>query len=340
VRYHAALDNATHALVGLMLSRAGLNRFAPRASLLMILAADAPDMDGVAWLFGSESQLQHHRGYTHAWLFLPLVAVLPVLVTWFFRNKDQPFIWWKAYVASTIGVASHILLDLTNAYGTRTMLPFSTQWYAWSTTFIVDPWIWGVLALAIGAPFISSLVSGEIGARKSSGQGWAIFALLFIVVYNAGRSLAHDRAIEILNTRIYNGETPRRVGAFPEFANPMRWNAVVELPNSYWVSSVNLLEEFDPGAGRTFFKSPLTPEIEAARKSKPFQVFMDFSEWQLWRAIPMPSPEGAVRVQLLDLRFGDPVEPGFIAEATVLLGPRVEASEFRFSTPKLQSRNR
>ncbi len=340
MRYYAALDNPTHALVGLMLSRAGLNRLSPRASLLMILAANAPDIDAISWLGGSASHLHYHRGYTHAWVFVPLIAILPVLITYFFRGKAQPFIWWKAYLASIAGVVSHLLLDWTNSYGIRTMLPFSSDWVSLNTTFVVDPWIWGVLALAIGAPFISSLVSGEIGAKKSSGQGWAIFALVFILLYDGGRYVAHDRAIEILNTRIYNGETPRRVGAFPEFANPMRWTAVVELPNSYWLSSVNLMQEFDPGAGRTFFKAPFTPELEAARKTTPFQIFAQFNQWQLWRVVPMPSPEGAVKVQLFDLRFGDPVEPGFIAEADVLPGQRVEGAEFRFSSPKLQSRSR
>jgi inner membrane protein len=323
-----------------MLSRAGLNRLSPRPTLLMVLAANAPDVDAVSWLGGSIGHLQYHRGYTHTWMFLPLVAMLPVLIIRLLvRKSDPPFVWWKAYLASLVGVASHILLDWTNSYGIRTLLPFSSEWLSLNTTFVVDPWIWAVLTLAVGAPFISSLVSSEIGGRKTTGKGWAIFALLFIVLYDTGRYLAHSRAVEILNARIYNGETPRRVGAFPEFANPLRWNAVVELPGSYWVSSVNLLEEFDPTAGRIFFKPPLTPELEAARNTQPFRVFQDFNQWQLWRTTPMPSPEGSVKVQLFDLRFGDPVQPGFVAEALVLTGQRVEDAEFRFGGVRIGSRN-
>jgi inner membrane protein len=311
-----------------MLSRAGLNRFTPRPDMLLMLAANAPDADAIAWIGGSVSHLHYHRWYTHSWFIVPLMAILPVLITRLFTRTG--FNWWKAYLVSIVGVSSHILLDTTNSYGIRSLLPWRAEWYSFDTTFVADPFIWAVLILAVCAPFISSLVTSEIGGRKSTGQGWAIFALLFIAVYDGGRWMAHDRAIQVLNSRIYNGETPRRVGAFPEFANPMRWSAVVELPGSYWISSVNLLEEFDPGAGRILFKSPLSPEIEAALATEPFRVFANFNQWQLWRSTPMPSPEGAQRIQLFDLRFGNPVEPGFVAEATVLPGNRVEGANFRF----------
>jgi len=318
-----------------MLSRVGLNRLTPRADMLLILAANAPDVDAIAWIGGATSHLHYHRWYTHSVMLVPLIAILPVLIHRLFVRQSYP--WLYAYLLSLIGVVSHILLDMTNSYGVRALLPLHSDWLSFNTTFVVDPWIWAVLTLAVGGPFISSLVSSEIGAKKSTGQGWAIFALLFIVLYDAGRYVAHDRAMRILNSRIYNGETPKRVGAFPQFANPLRWSAVVELPGSYWVSSVNLLEEFDPSAGRVFFKSPFTPEVEAARATQPFRVFADFNQWQLWRTTPMPQPEGSQLVQLFDLRFGNPVAPGFVAEANVVPGKRVEGAEFRFGQFRVTS---
>ena len=39
------MDNLTHSLTGLMLSRAGLNRFYPRATLVLVIAANIPDID-------------------------------------------------------------------------------------------------------------------------------------------------------------------------------------------------------------------------------------------------------------------------------------------------------
>ena len=39
------MDNLTHTLTGLALSRAGLNRYYARAGLVLMLAANAPDID-------------------------------------------------------------------------------------------------------------------------------------------------------------------------------------------------------------------------------------------------------------------------------------------------------
>ena len=321
-----------------MLSRAGLNRLAgPKASLLLILAANAPDSDAVSWAWGSAANLRYHRGITHAWVFVPVMALLPLVITWWFTRKSEgAWSWWKAYLAAIIGVSSHLLLDWTNSYGIRTLLPFSSEWLSLHTTFVVDPYVWGVLTLAVVGPFLSSLVSGEIGGKRASGRGWAIFALVFLGLYTEGRYMAHEHAIATLNTRMYNGESPRRVGAFPQFASPMRWSAVVELPDAYWVSEVDLLREFDPTDGRIFFKATAGPAIEAAKRTDPFQAFVDFNQWPLWRVTPMSSPEGSQKVELFDLRFGNPTAPGFLADALVLPGNQVDKPEFRFGAGRLK----
>jgi inner membrane protein len=46
-------------------------------------------------------------------------------------------------------VLSHPLLDFLNTYGVRFLHPFSKRWFYGDTLFIVDPWVWIVLALGI-----------------------------------------------------------------------------------------------------------------------------------------------------------------------------------------------
>ena len=65
------MDNLTHTLAGVMLSRAGLNRVAPRATLVLALAANAPDIDIVTRGWGSLAYLHHHRGLSHSLLAVP-----------------------------------------------------------------------------------------------------------------------------------------------------------------------------------------------------------------------------------------------------------------------------
>jgi hypothetical protein len=49
-----------------MLSRAGLNRFYPRATLVLILSANIPDIDFVTFVRGPLFYFEQHRGITHS----------------------------------------------------------------------------------------------------------------------------------------------------------------------------------------------------------------------------------------------------------------------------------
>jgi inner membrane protein len=73
------MDNLTHTLTGVLLARAGLNRVAPRATLTLVLAVNAPDIDVVARWRGSLAYLHYHRGPTHSLAALPVLAALVAL---------------------------------------------------------------------------------------------------------------------------------------------------------------------------------------------------------------------------------------------------------------------
>ena len=72
------MDNLTHTAIGLFLSRAGLNRLTPRATPILLLAANAPDLDVVSWFGGSLNYLHYHRHLTHSLAALPLMVILSV----------------------------------------------------------------------------------------------------------------------------------------------------------------------------------------------------------------------------------------------------------------------
>src|SRR5690242_18151121 len=173
------MDQLTHSATGLFLSRAGLDRFTPYAGLILILAANAPDMDIVSAAGGSLNYVHYHRHLTHSIALLPLVALVPVLAVRLFARK--PLRWAGAYCISAIGVASHLALDTTNIYGVRLLLPFSAHWFHLDVTSVIDVWIWVVILLALAAPAIGRLVSAEIGAQTKGppGRRAAIAALAF-----------------------------------------------------------------------------------------------------------------------------------------------------------------
>lgn len=326
------MDNLTHTLVGVMLSRAGLNRISPRATPLLILAANAPDIDAVAWAWSQERYLNYHRGFTHGFPLLLLVALLPVLIIGLlYRREFRP---GPMLLASAIGVSSHVLLDWTNIYGTRLLAPISPRWYALDITSVVDLWIWLVLLACFLWPLLARLVSSEIGARPSSGRGTAVLALCFLLVYNGARYVLHQRAVDTLDARLHAGQTPRRVAAFPTIANPFAWYGLAEVENAYVLYRLNLLGDFDPAGGRVLYQSQANEVLSAARVMPAFRTFLDFSRFPLWRVVSLPEPEGGQQAECVDLRFGVPGEGRFTAMAVLDSGGRVKQSWFQFGAPR------
>lgn len=323
------MDPLTHSATGLFLSRAGLGRFSPYAAWILVLAANAPDIDIVMLAGGQLNYLNYHRHLTHSLIGWPLIALLPLLVVRPFVRK--PFRWLPAYTLSLLAVASHLLLDYTNAYGIRFLLPFSGRWFHLDTTAVVDLWIWAVFLAAFAGPVLVRLVNAEIGARgKTPGRGFATAALLFVLFYDATRGILHARAVATLESRVYSGASPQRVAAFPGPVNPLGWHGLVEMPDSYSLLDISLTEEFDPSRAVIFYKPAPAPALQAANNAPVFRDFFRFALFPFERTAPLAEPEGATRVEAMDLRFGTPAHPGFLATAEVTNRMQVIRSWFAF----------
>ena len=314
-----------------MLARAGLGRLTPRATWILLLAANAPDIDVVSAFGGSLNYLHYHRHLTHSLVAMPLLALLCVVAVRGISRK--PVNWWGAFWIALIGVASHLLLDWTNVYGVRLLLPFSAQWLRMDITGVIDFWIWGALLVAVFAPMLSRLVNSEIGATGTAGggarRGFAIFAIAFLALYDGARYVTHARVVETLDSRIYSGAASQRTAAFPT-GNPLQWRGLVETADAFHFEDVNLLGEFDPTTGRVFYKPEPSSAIEAARRDPVFQTYLQFAQFPYWQVTPADNPEGATRVEVMDLRFGDPQSPGFLCTAIVDAHQRVVRAWFQF----------
>lgn len=309
------MDNLTHTLTGVLLARAGLSRWTPHATWIAVIAANAPDVDVVSVLGGTDTYFTYHRWATHAIVFAPVMALLPVVVVSVFLRRKVA--WSKAWLVALIAVASHLLLDFTNPYGIRLWLPFSDAWPALDATHVVDVWIWAALLLGVFWPVLAGLVGSEIGSKSKPGRASAIVALLAIVLYDSGRFFLHSRAVETLESRVYDGTVPRRAVAFPSPVNPMRWTGWVETEKSWQIMDVELTREFDPQPSRTLWKGGNHPAIDAASRLPIFQVLLKFSRTPYWRVTPVETPLGATRVELIELRFGRNGQGGFTATALV-----------------------
>ena len=323
------MDNLTHSLVGLMMSRAGFDRKFAHAAPLMILAANIPDVDIVMGLGGSLSYLKWHRSYTHSLAGSPLMALVPLLILMAFRVRPTLL----AYFFCWLGVLSHLVLDWTNIYGIRMFLPFSEQWLRLDQTDVVDPWIWAMLLLAVAAPAMARLVGSEIGGRaaKSPKRGWAWFAILAVLSYEGARFTLHSRALAILGAHTFNGTIPKQLAAVPDRMNPLRWRGIAIGENFVVNVPVDLGTDFDPTAGRIDYAPEPGPAIDAARKTPAFDGFLKFNQLPFWKLTPTPD---GTRVELIDLRFGTPSNTGFEASALVDAAGQVYDAQFRFGQPR------
>lgn len=150
------MDNLTHSLIGLAAAKAGLEKLSPGTTAVCLLAANSPDSDIVVLLFGRWEFLQHHRGITHSIVgALALAVALPLIFylgdSLLARLRQRaPGIKFKGLLlASLLVTATHPLMDWTNNYGMRFLLPWNPRWFYGDFVFIIDPFIWMMLGGAV-----------------------------------------------------------------------------------------------------------------------------------------------------------------------------------------------
>jgi inner membrane protein len=151
------VDNITHALVGAAIAECALPRESSRRTRVAamctgIVAANAPDVDLFYTAIIDEplGYLLHHRGHSHTW---PGLAALGLLIWSGLRllpstkasiRDARPR--WMVLVSAAL--ASHLLMDAANSYGTHFFYPFSSRWFYGDAVFVLEPWLWAILGAA------------------------------------------------------------------------------------------------------------------------------------------------------------------------------------------------
>jgi inner membrane protein len=307
------MDNVTHTLTAVAISQAGFNHKTRFATLALVIAANIPDVDAVAGFASSARYLEYHRGLTHSIFGATVLAGLVAggIYAWGRRvapakKKTTPplHFGWLA-LCCWVGAESHVLLDVTNAYGVRLLEPFSGRWFAWDIMFIVDPLLLTILAVGLGAPLLFRIISEEVGARKPGFQKGAIAALCGMAALWGLRGFAHTRVISLLDSHTYAEENPDRLAAFPSPANPFQWTGVAETESAIHMISVNALDsDIDMERDRIFHKPESTPALTIAMKTPTAEVFLDFARFP-WAEVEDSGDGYDVRIH--DLRFLSPV---------------------------------
>ncbi|MGD0628693.1 MAG: metal-dependent hydrolase [Terracidiphilus sp.] len=337
------MEPITHFLTGACIGRAGLNRKTAYATLAAVLAAEAADMDVLWGLGGPVEGLKHHRGITHTFVGAPVVAgviVGAVALFHFWRERRrarrlaaanldpgapvpwrlQPksIHWGWLYLTALIAALSHLLLDWTNNYGLRPFFPFNPRWYAGSFMFIAEPILWGLFFLALAMPWLFGLIAGEIGERRKQfrGRGWAIFALVGMVVLWGWRWSEHAHALAMVGNAQVASEPVKRAAAEPYPVDPFHWHVILETADFFQTAEVNTRSgDIDSDAQRdVLYKPPANAAVDSAKQTPLGKVYMDWGTWAVERDVgqnpvaglappQLPPNRQWTTVEFTDLRF-------------------------------------
>jgi len=346
------MDNLTHSLVAIALSRSFFKQRVPYATTALIVAANAPDLDLVAGWSGIR-YLQVHRGLTHSLLFLPvwvlLIAVGLRVVARRWPGKSHllqlgpaegaengtrtatavPRVpsWGLALGLAFVGVASHLLLDLTNAYGIRLLWPLSHRWFAWDIENIFDPWIWVGLLGFLLLPMVLGLVGREVGVKRPSRYRLsAMLALLLLVAWWGVRSYYHRRALDYLNASLIEQQVPRAVAALPYAGDPFLWHSVVDLSDRYVLATVDAAAGHRDAAlpQQTLFKPEPSPALRLAESTTTGRIFLAFARFP-WANVRESAhgTAGGMTIDITDLRFKSADAPALM-QAEIVLDPQMK----------------
>ena len=296
------MDNFTHSLAGWALGQAGLKTKSRKGLAALILGANMPDID-VFFQWVGWAPLAMHRGFTHGlggMIVLPpfLAGLLWVLDRWqikrgksFNSGLEMHFGWLVGL--SYLGALTHPLLDLQTTYSVQLLSPFTNGWYHSDSLFIIDVWLW-------------SLLAGSIAWsrwRERRGHEWqrpvqgAIAIALTYISFNLGLSQTATETVQ-----------RRSPTATAIFASPP--------PVWFWRRSMSWREgrsigraEFEPFGGGLLPSQPLQPDgmddpiVRAAlARDRSLRKFLG------WSILPVADVERGsceAKVFIGDARYGE-----------------------------------
>jgi inner membrane protein len=302
------MDNICHTLAGAAMARAGLKARSPLGTATLLIAANLPDVDVLSLAWGSSAGLDFRRGWTHGILALPLwpflLGGLMVLFDRVVTRRGARF--WPLVGLSAIGVLSHPLLDQLNTYGVRWLMPFSGRWFYGDTLFIVDVWVW--LMLAVGV-FVSA-------RRERSGRadwrGPARAAIASAALYMAGMFLLNRLAVSQVRFELRAEGVPAlRVLASPLPVTPMARDVVVDEGDGYVVGSIRVSGNFVQ-EGHWPKRNPLAededPALALAAATPAAESFL---RWARYPTYLVDRRGGATVVHFIDLRYARAPDAAF-----------------------------
>ncbi len=234
--------------------------------IIGFLSGMAADLD-VLIRSGKDSLLflEYHRQFTHSLLFIPFGGLFCSSIFYFVFNKKIKF--KKIFLISSIGYATHGLLDGCTSYGTQLLWPFSNSRIAWNNISIIDPLFTVPLLVLV----VTSVCKQKPFIAKIS--------FLYVLLYFSFGVFQRERAEKIILDLAHSRQhIPRRIIVKPSFANLILWKSVYEYKGKFYLDAVRLIGNKDVIPGTEIKKLDIIPAENGSvlyQDIKRFQWFSD-----------------------------------------------------------------
>ncbi len=259
--------------------------------------------------------LEMHRHFTHSLAFVP-VGGLIVALPWILRKRHRDS-WRLILAATTIGYATHGLLDAFTTYGTLLWWPFSRARVAWNTIGIID--------LAYTLPLLVGVVVARVRGRRRPAAIGLFVASTYMLLCGVQAYRAQAAAHRLAASR---GHQPTRAEVMPTVLQNKTWRSIYEADGMVYADRIRVPWFGTPLVDDGEYAPTLRPEsLDPALREHPddrrtLEVLMWFSRGWLAQPPDDPSIIGDARYSL------DPgkLRPiwGVRVDATAQPGERVQ----------------
>lgn len=219
------------------------------ASGIGFVAGLAPDLD----VFIQDPDdtlhfLEFHRHFTHSLIFIPIGGAIVAATFWILLRRRLAAGYLQVWLFSSLGFATHGLLDAATSFGTLLLWPFDNSRYSLSIISIVDPFFSIPIIILVG-----------VGVIRRDGR-WGRIALFWATTYLLAGAWQHQLAMraaqELADQREHR---PTRVTVKPTFGNIILWRSIYEADGHFYIDAIR------PGPWKTKIKGTSVAKLDSAR---------------------------------------------------------------------------
>ena len=225
------MDPLTQGIVATTAAQSiSLNKKLFIVSIIGFLSGLSPDID--VFIRSKEDPLlflEFHRQFTHSLLFIPIGGLICSIFFYYVFTKRFAFSFKETYIYSTIGYATHGIVDSFTTYGTQLLWPFTNDRLAWNTISVIDP----LFTIPVIILCLFTLIKNN--------KIYSYYAITWMLLYQTFGFIQKDRAENVINNyALKNGHQINSIEAKPSFGNIIVWKVIYSDDTNYYINAVKL----------------------------------------------------------------------------------------------------